>query len=188
MALSYYCFKHQPFCLSRFLRFDYEERGEILNSLKMTEKSVQVICYCLMPNHFHLILRQNVDGGISKYLSDFQNSYTRYFNVLHGRDGGLFLNQFKAVAVESESQLVHLSRYIHLNPYVASVVKILDDLPGYPWSSFGSYAGLKDFEFVEGEPITSLFRSPSGYQKFVLDEADYRRNLKRNEKLLLDFG
>lgn len=187
-TLSYYCYSEKPYSLSRLYRFDLERRNEILDSMSMTSKSVQVICYCLMPNHFHLLLKQNTDGGISTYLSNFQNSYTRYFNTIHGRDGPIFLNQFKAVEIESESQLVHVSRYIHLNPYVVSLVESLDNLPGYPWSSLKSYLEGGVNHFVENEIVMSLFKNHLSYKKFVEDEADFRRNLKRNEKLLLDFG
>jgi putative transposase len=77
-----------------------------------TPHRVTVIAYCLMPNHFHLVLRQNEDGGISQYLADFQNSYTKYFDLKHRRSGAIFNRQFKAVLIESENQLLHLTRYI----------------------------------------------------------------------------
>jgi putative transposase len=120
-------------------------------------------------------------------LSNFQNSYTRYFYTVHRRDGSLFLNQFKAVEVETEAQLLHLSRYIHLNPYTASLIEDLDNLGGYPWSSLKNYLGDKNDNFIENEIVISLFGSPEQYKRFVFDYADYGRNLKRNEKLWLDF-
>lgn len=141
-----------------------------------------------MPNHFHLLLKQNIDGGISKFLGNFQNSYTRYFNTIHDRDGSLFLNQFKAVRIENEEQLIHVSRYIHLNPFVASIVSKLDNLPGYPWSSYMDYVEEGSSDFVETEMILGLFKDKLAYRKFVDDEAEYRRNLKRVEHLLFDFG
>ena len=151
-------------------------------------KLVEVLCFCLMPNHFHLLLKQNVDGGISKYLSNFQNSYTRFFNTVHKRDGPLFLSRFKAVEIETEEQLLHVSRYIHLNPYVGSVVQSLGNLRGYPWSSLVEYVEGDEENFVNTRLILSSFKTRDSYLKFVLDEADYRRNLKRAEKMLLDFG
>lgn len=187
-TLSYYCHLEKPYSLSRLYRFDPERQNEILASIYLVDKSVDVLCYCLMPNHFHLLIRQKVDGGISKYLSDFQNSYTRFFNTVHKRDGPLFLSHFKAVEIETEEQLLHVSRYIHLNPYVGLVVQSLDNLRGYPWSSLQEYtSGVKN-NFVNTEIVQSLFRSKDSYIKFVFDEAEYRRTLKRSEKLLLDFG
>lgn len=187
-TLSYYCHLEKPYSLSRLYRFDPEKQIEILHSINGGNKLVEVICFCLMPNHFHLLLKQNIVGGISSYLSNFQNSYTRYFNTIHGRDGSIFLNQFKAVKIETEAQLIHVSRYIHLNPYVASLIESLDNLPGYPWSSLQEYtSGVKN-NFVNIDIVQSLFRSRDSYLKFVFDEAEYRRTLKRSEKLLLDFG
>ncbi|MBI2326452.1 transposase [Candidatus Collierbacteria bacterium] len=187
-TLSYYCHLEKPYSLSRLYRFDPERQNKILHSIKEGNKLVEVPCFCLMPNHFHLLLRQNVDGGISKYLSNFQNSYTRFFNTVHKRDGPLFLSRFKAVEIETEEQLLHVSRYIHLNPYVGSVVQSLDNLRGYPWSSLQEYTGGVKNNFVNTDIVQSMFSSKDSYIKFVFDEAEYRRTLKRSEKLLLDFG
>lgn len=187
-TISYYSFPKIRYSLSRLFRFDTIRRNEILATLDFRNKPVQVQCYCLMPNHFHLVIKQLADGGISKFFSDIQNSYTRYYNTLHNRDGSLFLNQFKAVQIETENQLIHVSRYIHLNPFVAGIVKELDNLPGYPWSSLSDYVDENKSNFVETDPVLGLFRSPNAYKKFVFDQANYARNLKRNEKLLLDFG
>ena len=187
-TLNYYCHGEVPFCLSRLYRFDPDRQSDILKNLETIPKLVEILCFCLMPNHFHLLLRQNVDGGISKFLSNFQNSYTRFFNTVHKRDGSLFLNQFKAVEVETAHQLLHLSRYIHLNPYVGTVIAALDDLPGHPWSSLVEYVEGGEKNFVNTNLILSSFKSRDSYLKFVLDEADYRRNLRRAEKMLLDFG
>ena len=187
-ALNYYCHGEVPFCLSRLYRFDPDRQSDILKNLEAMPKLVEVLCFCLMPNHFHLLLKQNVDGGISKYLSNFQNSYTRFFNTVHKRDGPLFLSRFKAVEIETEEQLLHVSRYIHLNPYVGSVVRSLDDLRGYPWSSLQEYTHVVKNNFVNTDIVQNLFGSKDSYIKFVFDEAEYRRTLKRSEKLLLDFG
>jgi len=187
-TLAYYCYSERQYSLSRLFRFDHKKRREIMDSMTGTSKSIQVISYCLMPNHFHLLLRQNVDDGISNYLSNFQNSYTRFYNTIHRRDGSLFLNQFKAVEIETEEQLTHVSRYIHLNPYTASIVRSLDNLGGYPWSSLNTYLEKTDDDFIENEVVMSLFSSLGSYKEFVFDHADYGRNLKQNEKLWLDFG
>ena len=76
---------------------------------------MEIICYCLMPNHLHLLLRQLMDGGISKFMSNFANSYTRYFNTKSKRKGPVFEGKFKAKRIETDEQLLHLSRHIHLN-------------------------------------------------------------------------
>src|SRR3989304_848672 len=82
-------------------------------------KKVEIICYCLMPNHYHFLLRQEETSGVSSFISLIQNSYTRYFNTKYKRIGPLFQGPFKAVRVETEEQLLHLSRYHNLNPFFA---------------------------------------------------------------------
>jgi putative transposase len=118
-------------------------------------------------------------------MSNFQNSYTRYFNKRHKRDGSLFLDQFKAVRVVSEQQLLHLSRYIHLNPYSSYVVKNFLELENYQWSSFPEYLGEKS-GFCTTEVILSYFVSREKYKNFVLNQADYQRGLEIVKHLMFD--
>lgn len=92
-----------------------------------------------MPNHFHLLLKQTKENGISKLVANFQNSYTRYFNLKNERVGPLFQGVFKALRVKTDEQLIHVSRYIHLNPYSSSVIKSFEELKRYPWSSVEEY-------------------------------------------------
>lgn len=144
------------------------------------------MCYCLMPNHFHFLLRQEVDGGISKFLGLFQNSYTRYFNTKNDRVGQLFLDTFKNVLVEKEEQLLHLSRYIHLNPYSSKVVENLNDLYKYEWSSLGEYIGGSEDYICEKDMVLSSFKTKESYKKFVSDRAEFQRELKQIENLLIE--
>ena len=83
------------------------------------KKIVDIVCYCLMPNHFHFLLKQLRDGGITEFVSKITNSYTKYFNTKDKRIGPLFQGEFKSVLVESDEHLMHISRYIHLNPLVS---------------------------------------------------------------------
>ena len=100
------------------------------------QKIVDIICFCLMPNHFHFLLRQSQENGVTEFTSKLSNSYTKYFNTKHNRIGPLFQGEFKAVLVESDEQLLHLSRYIHLNPFVSYLTK---NLNYYEWSSYEEY-------------------------------------------------
>lgn len=101
-----------------------------------------------MPNHFHLLLQQIRDGGITEFISKLTNSYTRYFNIRNKRIGPLFQGEFKAVHVETDEQLIHLSRYIHLNPIVSYITKKLES---YQWFSYLEYLGrAKTYRFSVG--------------------------------------
>lgn len=135
-----------------------------------------------MPNHFHLLLRQIQDKGITIFLSKVTNSYTKYFNTRHKRVGPLFQGTFKAVRIEDDEQLVHVSRYIHLNPLIDYIVR---DLKKFSFSSYLEYLGLKD-GFCQKDLILSQFKNPLDYEKFVLDREDYGRKIKQMERLLLE--
>ena len=184
-AVTFYRFEKLPVRLSQLLSFHIDRKNEILDKLVDSEKIVQIFCCCLMPNHFHFLLRQQKDNGISKYLSNLQNSYTRYFNTRHERDGSLFMDQFKAVRIETDEQLLHVSRYIHLNPYTSYVVKSLQELESYRWSSFSDYLSDKK-GFVDKDFILEFFKNKEQYKKFVFDQADYQRDLHEIKHLTFE--
>lgn len=150
-----------------------------------TKKMVDVICYCLMPNHFHLLLRQVRDNGISELLRKFIHSYTNYRNLKYNRQGPVFQGMFKAVRVESDEQLTHVSRYIHLNPLVANLVS-KQNFSFYPWSSYPVYLDLVKNENIAKDEILYFFKNPKDYEKFVLDQADYGMQLEQIKHLILD--
>lgn len=176
--LRYYMWRRLPVRYSVFRKWSRDGQLELFQEMKQrNEKLIDVLAFCLMPNHFHLLIRQVFEGGISKYLSNFQNSYTRYFNTKNQRVGPLFLDQFKAVRIESEEQLTHVSRYIHLNPFTSYVVKSFDSLERYSWSSLPEYLENIRVEICQKETITSLFKRKGSYKTFVFDRADYQRRL-----------
>lgn len=131
---------------------------------------VTILCFCIMPNHFHFLLKQEADGGITEFVSKLSNSYTKYFNMRSERVGPLFQGEFKAVRIESDEQFIHLSRYIHLNPVTSYLVtNILD----YFWSSYSDYVSIRRFNFVNTTEIMKLFKTKKEYEKFVLDQEEY---------------
>lgn len=136
-----------------------------------------------MPNHYHFILKQIQDNGISEFINKVSNSYTKYFNTRHNRVGPLLQGQFKAVRVESDEQLIHLSRYIHLNPIISFLIK---DLCKYPWSSYLDFIDLKPDKICQNDLVLSLFKNSQDYEKFVLDQIDYAKSLKEIEHLTFD--
>lgn len=144
---------------------------------------VDIICYCLMPNHFHLLLKQNSDNGISTYMSRVSNSFTRYFNTRHDRVGPLFQGRFKAVHIESNEQLIHLSRYIHLNPLVNFIVV---NLRHYKWSSFTEYIHETKNNYCSKDIILKQFSSPSLYDQFIIDNEKYARSLEMIKHQCID--
>lgn len=184
LTLSYYRYAHPPVSLARFKELSQEERQRLLASLQKAEKLVEIVAFVLMPNHFHFLLKQNKDNGISKFTSQFTNSYTRYFNTLNERVGPLFQGVFKSIHVETDEQLIHLSRYIHLNPMVSNVIRG-SDLLAYPWSSLSDYVNSVSTQ-ISTELVLSHFKNPQEYKEFVLDRVDYGKELEKTKHLILD--
>lgn len=166
-----------PIRFSRFLTFSNERKNEIYTGFKNGKKHVRILAYCLMPNHFHLLLKQVSDDGISRFMSNFQNSYTKFFNTKEERTGPLLLDEFKAVRIETENQLLHVTRYIHLNPYTSFILKKIEDIEKYEWSSFKSYLDNKKQDLISKEEILPLFKNIETFKTFTLDQADYQRKL-----------
>lgn len=181
--INFYRFNKPPLRYSKYSALEEEQRRNFLASL--AEKAVEIIAFCLMSNHFHFLIKQVKDGGTSKFMANFMNSYTKYFNTKYQRVGSLFQGAFKAVHVESDEQLLHLSRYIHLNPVISFRIK-LQDLKDYQWSSYPSYVGDLDINFVDKDVVMNFFKSPNKYEEFVLDQADYAIKLRSIEHLTID--
>lgn len=185
-TLKYYRFANLPFKFSQSLNLPKDDRQKIILELsRKNEKLVEFIAFCIMPNHFHFLIKQLKPNGISKFISDFTNSYTRYFNTKHERKGHLFEGLFKAVLVESEEQLMHLSRYIHLNPVASFIIK-QEELENYNWSSFPEYLELSDENLCDKGLVMSMFSTLEEYKKFVTDQVKYAQELEKIKHLILE--
>lgn len=148
-----------------------------------SKRIVDIVCYCLMPNHFHLLVKQLQEGGITELMRKLLLSATKYRNTKYSHQGSLFQVPFKAVHIETDEQLIHVSRYIHLNPLVSLLVK---DLKFYPWSSYLDYIGMPNNTLIKKEEILNFFKSPKDYEKFVLDQTDYGIKLELIKHAIID--
>lgn len=184
-TLAYYRFADLLLRFSHFIRLDIEAQSLALNNLIDENKQVEILCYCFMPNHFHLLLQQTKDNGISKFVANLTNSYTKYFNTKYDRVGPLFQGLFKAVHIENDEQLLHVSRYIHLNPATSFLIKD-EELARYEWSSYSEYLKSGNSNLVDKRLIMSFFSNINKYEEFVLDQVDYTRNLERINHLVFD--
>jgi putative transposase len=137
--------------------------GSLASKLgKPSKKLVNIICYCLNPNHFHFLLEQVAEKGVEKFLHRLGTGYTKYFNNKHKRSGALFQGTFKAVYVDSNEYLLHLSAYINLNNKVHKV----------EGSVFKS--SLSEYEtgtggFCKKNIILEQFKSVNDYHEFIKD-------------------
>lgn len=174
-----------PFKLSYYLNLSSDIRSQYITEMMKKDKSIKVHAYCLMSNHYHLLLEQITDNGISKYIGNLQNSYTKYFNTKHERKGPLFLSSFKAKQIQTEEQFLHVSRYIHLNPYSAQIVKSLEQLKGYSFSSIRDYLGTSLEKIVTNTDILmDRFKTREEFWKYITDQADYQRQLAHISHLI----
>lgn len=129
-------------------------------------------CYCLMPNHFHLLLYQNDFSDISLFLKSLLTKYSMYFNKKYRRVGPVFEGKYKAVEVESEEQFLYLSKYIHRNPLPTGSDPV--GLINYKYSSYLNYLGLINQTWVKTADILSYFKrtNPANSYKVFIEESD----------------
>ncbi len=184
-TVRYYQNINTPVKYAKFLILSTDERRKLLGQfMKQRKWLVDIIAFCFMPNHFHFLMKQLVDNGISKFMSNFTNSYTRYFNTKHDRNGPLFTGKFKSVRIETEEQLIHTSRYIHLNPLTSYIVKTTEDLEKYPYSSFLEYMEINTAGLCNKDILLPFFKDKDAYKNFVFDNRDYQRELNKIKHLL----
>lgn len=182
---NYYRFVNCPIKFSYFKKLALEERKNILNDLERESKRlVDILAFCLMPNHFHFLLKQLTDKGISKFIAKITNGFSHYFNIRHQRTGHLFQGNFGAVRIEDDEQFMHVSRYIHLNPVTSYLIRI-ENLASYEHSSYPEYIG-KSLGFTNVKEALSYFNNPKKYKEFVQDHIDYSRRLADIEHLTLE--
>ncbi len=140
------------------------------DKIKNLANEIDLLLYCLMPNHFHLLVKQHTKDGITKLIRRVCTTYTLYFNDRYSRIGTLFQGKYKAVMVQSDEKLIHLSRYIHLNP-----TEIPETDPfNYPYSSIRDYLSKTKSDWLKPEEILNSFESnrktaPLSYESFIKD-------------------
>lgn len=145
------------------------------------EKKIKFIAYCLMPDHYHVLIKILQENILSKYINDIENSYSRYFNIKHKRKGPLWQTAFKSVQIQNNEQLLHVTRYIHLNPVTNYLV---DDPSRWVYSSYKDYIENKD---LLRKTITEVsIPSRISYKRFVENQKDYQRRLKEIKKQILE--
>ena len=126
-------------------------------------QAVEIVCYCLMPNHFHLLLHPQTDD-LSRLLQPWLLSCAKTLNRWAGRSGQLFQGPFKAAHVGRNEYLLHLSRYLHLNPVVAGLVQRAED---WEWSSYRDVIGLRAGTLPHPEIVLAQLGSAADYRRFV---------------------
>jgi len=155
-------------------------RHEMSNTERRPRKLlVDVLAFCLMPNHYHLLLSARVKNGISLFMKKLNGGYVKYFNARHERTGTLFERRYKSVAIGSQAHFIHLPYYIHLNPldlfapeWRAGELKdykgSVKFLGSYRWSSHLDYLGDKNFPSLTNRDfLLEIFGGEKGYRKKI---------------------
>lgn len=184
-VLQFYRFNNPPLRYSFYNRLPNEQKEQFLKNLRDMVQMVEILAFCLMPNHFHFLLKGVIEDGVKRFLANFQNSYAKYFNTKTGRTGSLFQQNYRAVRIEDDEQLLHVGRYIHLNPLTAYFLKKPEELENYLWSSYTYYLN-GDNSFLNIKSPLGYFKSKEDFKTFTLDNLDYQRTLDRIKHLLLE--
>lgn len=161
------------------------ERENYLYFLRQMRKyliaeSVEIVAYCLMPSHYHMLVCLKTDD-LASLMQPFALSYTKAMNKRYGRVGSLFQGRFRAKHVDRDEHLTHLSRYIHLNPVTAALVQRPED---WEFSSYPEFIGMRDGTLPNPAIALSQFSSPDAYRQFV--EAYTESDRQAIEHLMVD--
>ncbi|MFA5770071.1 MAG: transposase [Patescibacteria group bacterium] len=165
-----------------FSQFIFKKEYKYKNIIYPKEFAlVKILSYCIMPDHYHFLLKIIRNHTFSKFISDVENSFTRYFNIKFDRKGPLWQNSFKAVEIRSNEQLLHVSRYIHLNPTTNRLVNKPED---WIFSSYKDFISNKILlnNFMKEISIDDI----DDYKKFVENNVEYQRDLKHIKKLIFE--
>jgi len=142
---------------------------------------VEILCYCLMDNHYHLIVRQKSENGITEFMRKLGTGYTNYFNQKYERTGALFQGRFKSVCIKNNTHLIYLPIYIHLNPLdfkfhgwrekkIKNYKEAILFLDSYKWSSYMDYTGHKNFpSLIRKDFILSRIGDEKKFKKEIID-------------------
>ncbi len=182
--IDYYRF-NPKLSFSKYNILPSEERKKFYQKIKTFPKVVDIFAFAIMPNHFHLLMKQIDDSGIQKFLSNIQNGFAKYFNLKNKRSGTLFQKSFKAKRILNDEIFLHLSRYIHLNPITSYLISP-EKLINHPCTSYPYYFGNIENNLINTKPIIEIVRSKDKYIKFVNNQIDYQRKLQKIKKYILE--
>ena len=173
-------------------------RGRASVDSRKRDIFVEILAFCFMPNHIHLLLKQIKDDGISKFMRKLGTGYAGYFNKKYDRKGYLFQGRFKSAHIKNEHQLRVIFSYIHTNPVslveakwkeegIGDFKKAIKFLENYRWSSYLDYIGKGNFPSVtERSFLSEVMGSEKGCTSFVNDWIKYKAEIKKFTDILLE--
>lgn len=158
----------------------------VLRKMKRYSQALDLtmIAYCLMPNHYHFLIRQDGDQPAGLLPQRVFNSYAKAYNKRYGRSGTLFEGPYRVRLVDEETYVRHLCRYIHASPVKDGLVARLED---WPYSNYLEWMGLRSGTLFDREFVQDHFESPASYREFVLDYVALRRLPQELDTYLSDW-
>ena len=178
----------QVFAVSETAKTLAEEKRDLL---------VDILAFCFMPNHIHLLVRQLKDNGISQFMQKVGGGYVNYFNKKYDRKGHLF-NQFRAILIKTNEQLENVFVYIHTNPIsliepgwkekgIENPEKVIEFLENYKWSSYQDYINKKNFPSItEREFMLKVMGGEQGCKEAVKGWITYKKEFKDFGDIILE--
>lgn len=176
-CLEYYNTTEKTRNLGKAIQLGKLELDGILYS--SPQNILDMYAYCIMPDHYHLLFLVLKEELASHYISVIQNSYTRFYNLQNMRKGPLWQSRYRVVQIKSSEQLLHVSRYIHLNP---STSKLVSNPIQWTYSSYTEYVSTPILKHKNRLRIQSII----DYQKFVENNIDYQKKLKTIKSFILE--
>ena len=155
-------------------------RSQYIEKRRKRKFLVNILAFCLMPNHYHLLIRPAVENGITLFMRKLNIGYAKYFNNKYERKGALFEGRYKSISITDQSHFIHLPYYIHLNSLdlkfpgwrnkeIKNYKEAMKYLENYRWSSFQDYIGKKNFPSVtQREFLLEFFEGSPNYKKDTL--------------------
>jgi putative transposase len=146
------------------------------------EQLVELVAYCLNPNHFHLLLKEKHENGISLYMQKVCTGYAMYFNKKNARSGALFQGRYKSVRIENNDVLLYVSAYVNCNSEVHGIAKASE----YPWCSYSEYLNKSNSIVCEKTSISGQFKGSAEYHIFCQEKVKGMTERKKNERYNLE--
>jgi len=148
--------------------FGEEDYRYCLSLLKKYAEAyyMTIIAYCLMPNHYHFILRQNSDKSISQFIGVVFNAYVQSLNKKYSRVGTLFEGRFKNTHIDNENYILQLCRYLHLNTLKGRIVDAPEE---WPYSDYNDWIAKRSLIQFDSNIMSSYFKDPNDYRKYVME-------------------
>jgi len=150
---------------------------------KARRYGVSVVAYCLMPNHYHLLLKPERDDDVGHLMRSLASSYSQALNLRLQRQGPLFQGRFRAIWIDRDEYLTHVARYIHANPVVAGLVAQAE---AWPYSDYARHIAITDSAQGDQGLVPAWFLTGAAYREFVEDYVVDRKQAREFERYLIE--